>query len=64
MARTQATSVGEASTAVSQMEAVTQQNAALVEEATAAATSLERQADDLRVVVHRFQVNDPEPARV
>lgn len=42
--------------AVSQMEGVTQQNAALVEEATSATQSLADQAKDLRQAVERFQV--------
>jgi len=39
---------------VSQMDEVTQQNAALVEEATAAAQSLQDQADELRDTVAVF----------
>ncbi|CAB3764782.1 methyl-accepting chemotaxis protein [Paraburkholderia solisilvae] len=42
--------------AVSQMDHVTQQNAALVEEAAAAATSLEEQAGHLRAAVVSFKV--------
>ncbi len=44
--------------AVSQMDEVTQQNAALVEEATAAAQSLDEQAARLRATVAVFQVED------
>jgi methyl-accepting chemotaxis protein len=47
--------VGEA---VAQMDQVTQQNAALVEEASAAAQSLARQAQDLRDAVATFKVDD------
>ena len=42
--------------AVSQMDEVSQQNAALVEQAAAAAASLEEQADGLRRAVSTFQV--------
>ena len=43
--------------AIGQMDAVTQQNAALVEQATAAAESLEEQAQDLTVIVGSFKVD-------
>jgi methyl-accepting chemotaxis protein len=42
--------------AVTQMDEVTQQNAALVEEAAAAASSLESQADDLKAAVSMFRL--------
>jgi methyl-accepting chemotaxis protein len=42
--------------AVSQMDAVTQQNAALVEEATAAACSLQQQATHLNKAVQVFKI--------
>ncbi|MDR6391998.1 methyl-accepting chemotaxis protein [Paraburkholderia phenoliruptrix] len=44
--------------AVTQMDEATQQNAALVEEAAAAASSLEDQADKLRSAVAVFQLGD------
>ncbi|NYT64170.1 nitrate- and nitrite sensing domain-containing protein [Alcaligenaceae bacterium] len=44
--------------AVSQMDGVTQQNAALVEEAAAAAHSLQEQADSLVAAVSVFKVTD------
>ena len=43
--------------AVTQMDEVTQQNAALVEEAAAAAQSLQDQAGRLRDTVSAFRVN-------
>ena len=43
--------------AVTQMDQVTQQNAALVEEATAAAEALHEQAEELAQVVHVFKLN-------
>lgn len=42
--------------AIAQMDDVTQQNAALVEEAAAAATALQNQADDLSELVSTFQL--------
>ncbi|MGV2906577.1 methyl-accepting chemotaxis protein, partial [Achromobacter sp. AGC25] len=43
-------------TAVNQMDQVTQQNAALVEEAAAAASSLETQAQRLQEAVSAFRL--------
>lgn len=43
--------------AICQIDHVTQQNAALVEQATAAAKSLEEQTEHLKVVVAHFQVD-------
>ncbi|MFT4438720.1 methyl-accepting chemotaxis protein [Caballeronia sp. 15715] len=43
--------------AITQMDEVTQQNAALVEEAAAAASSLEDQAEQLRATVSLFKTN-------
>jgi methyl-accepting chemotaxis protein len=46
------------SKAVSQMDEVTQQNAALVEQAAAAAESLEEQADQLTRAVSAFRLTE------
>ncbi|MGI4982263.1 MAG: methyl-accepting chemotaxis protein [Janthinobacterium lividum] len=54
----QSEGIGQVSQAVSQMDEVTQQNAALVEEASAAAQSLHDQATRLIDEVARFQVGD------
>jgi methyl-accepting chemotaxis protein len=54
--REQANGIAQVSTAVSQMDQVTQQNAALVEEAAAAAQSLNEQAQKLVASVSRFQL--------
>ncbi|MGI4857352.1 MAG: methyl-accepting chemotaxis protein [Janthinobacterium lividum] len=54
----QSEGIGQVSQAVSQMDEVTQQNAALVEEASAAAQSLHDQATRLINEVARFQVGD------
>lgn len=49
--------------AVAQMDEVTQQNAALVEEAAAAAESLKEQADGLQTVVSVFNIGDAASAK-
>ena len=51
----QATGLQQVNTAVSEMDGVTQQNAAMVEEATAAARSLAEEADRLTTEVARFR---------
>ncbi len=53
--REQSRGIGEVNQAVTQMDDVTQQNAALVEEAAAAAHSLETQAEDLKAAISRFR---------
>ena len=53
----QATGLQQVTTAVSEMDGVTQQNAAMVEEATAAARSLAEEADRLTTEVARFRTN-------
>ncbi|SAL67264.1 methyl-accepting chemotaxis protein [Caballeronia telluris] len=58
----QSSGIDQVARAVTQMDEVTQQNAALVEEAAAAAQSLEDQAGSLRTAVATFQLNDDEPA--
>ena len=50
--------LGQISEAVSQMDQVTQQNAALVEESAAAAASLERQARVLAQAVATFRISE------
>lgn len=52
----QAAGLGEINSAMGQMDQVTQQNAAMVEEQTAASISLNDEADVLRELVARFQV--------
>jgi len=56
--REQSAGVGQVTQAVTQMDEVTQQNAALVEEAAAAAESLEEQARALVHSVAMFKLND------
>jgi methyl-accepting chemotaxis protein len=55
-AREQATGLGEVNTAVNQMDQVTQQNAAMVEEATAASHSLAGEALELGRLVGQFHL--------
>jgi methyl-accepting chemotaxis protein len=52
----QSAGVGEINKAILQLEGVTQQNAALVEEASAASLTFQDQADRLRDLVARFKV--------
>jgi methyl-accepting chemotaxis protein-1 (serine sensor receptor) len=54
----QSSGIDQVAPAVTQMDEVTQQNAALVEEAAAAAQSLENQAGALKAAVSVFQLND------
>ena len=55
----QATGLNEVNTAVNHMDQVTQQNAAMVEEATAAAANLKTEAAELASLVSRFQTGVP-----
>ncbi len=55
-AREQSVGLAEVNTAVNQMDQTTQQNAAMVEEATAASNSLATEADKLRELVGRFRL--------
>ena len=54
----QAVGLGQVNTAVAQMDRATQQNAAMVEETTAASQSLAREADQLAELVEGFDVGD------
>ena len=65
-ARDQARSLKEVSIAADQMDKVTQQNAAMVEEATAAAQALSHETDELAQLMQRFKTKTPNelvPAR-
>jgi len=55
--REQATGLAEVNVAVSQMDQVTQQNAAMVEEATAASRSLAQDASDLDRLMGQFKIS-------
>ncbi|MCO6185083.1 methyl-accepting chemotaxis protein [Rhizobium sp. L1K21] len=54
--REQSTGLSEVNIAVNQMDQTTQQNAAMVEQSTAAAASLSKEAENLRELVARFQL--------
>jgi len=57
-AQEQATGLHEVNTAVNQMDQVTQQNAAMVEETTAASHSLREESDALSELIQRFRVGE------
>ncbi len=57
-AQEQSTGLHQVNVAVNQMDRVVQQNAAMVEEATAATHSLKGEAGELAVLVSRFQVDE------
>ncbi len=64
-ANRQARGLGEVNTSLAQMDMVTQQNAAMVEQATAAARSLAEEAEHLSQAVERFVLDmAPAPLRV
>ena len=54
--------LSEVNSAVAQLDQVTQQNAALVEESAAAAQSMQTQAEQLEQLVRRFRLGAGEPA--
>ncbi|MBY0306286.1 MAG: HAMP domain-containing protein [Sphingomonas sp.] len=62
-AETQATNLQQVNGAVGEMDKMTQQNAAMVEESTAAARSLAGEAETLAEVVSRFKLGGEAPAR-
>ena len=57
-AQEQATAMAEVNTAVNQMDQVTQQNAAMVEQTTAASGTLADEARELSRLVDRFRIGD------
>ena len=61
-AKEQATGLAEVNTAVNQMDQVTQQNAAMVEQSTAASHSLAQEAEELGRLIARFKVGGGSPA--
>jgi methyl-accepting chemotaxis protein len=58
----QSTGLAEVNTAVNQMDQVTQQNAAMVEQTTAASHSLGREAEELATLIGRFRLGADAPA--
>jgi len=57
----QSTGIGHVNQAISEMDSVTQQNAALVEEAAAAAGAMQEQAAHLAQLVSRFRLGAEDP---
>ncbi len=57
-AQEQATALDQVNTAVNQMDQVTQQNAAMVEEATAASQALAQEASELTRLIGEFRLGD------
>ncbi|MFU8789439.1 MAG: methyl-accepting chemotaxis protein [Methylobacter sp.] len=55
----QSAGIGQVNLAITQMDDMTQQNAALVEQAAAAAESLQEQAQTLAISVSGFKLNNP-----
>ena len=62
-AREQSTGLSEVSTAVNQMDQVTQQNAAMVEQANAATHKLSAEAGSLAELISHFKLSDAAPRR-
>ncbi len=60
-AAAQSSGIGEVNSSVLQLDQMTQQNAALVEQSAAAAESLKEQAVRLAEVVHTFRLGDEQP---
>ncbi len=57
-AREQSTGLAEVNTAINQMDQVTQQNAAKVEQSTAASHDLAREVDELARLIGRFKTDE------
>ena len=56
-AREQSSALGQVNTSINQMDHTTQQNAAMVEQSTAASHTLSRQARDLSQLISAFKVH-------
>ena len=61
-AREQSSGLQEVNTAINEMDRVTQQNAAMVEQSTAASHMLAEQSRDLSTLVARFKLDHAETA--
>ncbi|WP_337271042.1 methyl-accepting chemotaxis protein [Oryzifoliimicrobium ureilyticus] len=62
--REQSVGLAEVNTAVNQMDQVTQQNAAMVEQSTAASSSLASEAGRLRELISQFQLGNGQSAAI
>jgi methyl-accepting chemotaxis protein len=56
-AKAQSTGLSEINTAINQMDQMTQENAAMAEEATAAGHSLEQESERLAILVRKFEID-------
>ena len=63
-AREQATGLQEVNTAVNSMDQMTQQNAAMVEETTAASQTLAQESHELKLLLQRFRLGQPQRREV
>jgi methyl-accepting chemotaxis protein len=63
-AQEQATGLGQVNSAVNQMDKVTQQNAAMVEQSTAASHSLAGEAEELMRLVKQFRTGVGQSSRI
>ncbi len=61
-AQEQATGLDQVNTAVNQMDQVTQQNAAMVEESTAASHALAKETEELSKLISRFELGQSQPS--
>lgn len=61
-AKEQSVGIGEINTAVNQIDQVTQQNAAMVEESTAASHSMMQEAEQLAKLISQFKIGAKPPA--
>lgn len=60
-AKEQSSGIGQINTAVAEMDTMTQQNAAMVEESTTAAANMRRHAEHLNQLISSFVLGDDEP---
>nr|WP_290825411.1 methyl-accepting chemotaxis protein [Halomonas sp.] len=60
-AKEQSSGIGQINTAVAEMDTMTQQNAAMVQESTTAASSMRRYAEQLNELINTFILGDDEP---
>ncbi|QPI63892.1 methyl-accepting chemotaxis protein [Vreelandella venusta] len=60
-AKEQSSGIGQINTAVAEMDTMTQQNAAMVQESTTAAANMRRHAEHLNELINTFVLGDDEP---
>ena len=62
-AKEQSSGIGQINTAVAEMDTMTQQNAAMVEESTTAAANMRRHAEHLNQLINSFVLGEDEPSQ-